>query len=81
MLQIGDRCTAGPDTGPVLHRGEEEKICGLREGRGRGGPWREQPCASADISLKEQGEIRALQKKKGEGGRVKVQTRQGPLHH
>lgn len=77
VRQMRDRCTAVLDSiSHALHckcTGEEKEICGFRQES-------PQRAAFADISLKEQGEIRALQEEGGgEGGRG--QTRQGPLHH
>lgn len=79
VRQIRDRCTAVLDS--ISHAlyckctGEEKKICGFRQEN-------PQRAAFADISLKEQGEIRALQEEEGVGGGgLGGQTRQGPLHH
>lgn len=70
VRQIRDRCTAVLDSiTHALHckcTGEEKKICGLRQEN-------PQRAAFADISLKEQGEIRALQEEGGgreEGGKL-----------
>lgn len=64
MHQIRDRCTAVLDSiTHALHckcTGEEKKICGFRQEN-------PQRAAFADISLKEQGEIRALQEEEGGG--------------
>lgn len=76
VRQIRDRCTAALDS--ISHTlycectGEEKKICGFRQ---------EDPprAAFADMSLKEQAEIRALQEEEKEDGRG--HTQQGPLHH
>jgi len=64
VLQIRDRCTATVDSIPELY-------CSTQRGKGldmwhRGeSPQREQLlCAFAEISLKEQGEIKALQEKR-----------------
>lgn len=76
VRQIRGRCTAVLDS--ISHAlyckctCEEKKICGFRQER-------PQRAAFADISLKEQGEIRALQEEEEEeegGG-----WGQGPLHH
>lgn len=62
VRQIRDRCAAVLDSisqAPYCKcTGEEKKICGFRQ---------EDPqrAACADISLKEQGEIRALQEEEG----------------
>lgn len=70
VRQIRDRCTAVLDSiTRALHckcTGEEKKICGFRQEN-------PQRAAFADISLKEQGEIRALQEEGGggaEGGKL-----------
>lgn len=64
VRQIRDRCTAVLDSiTHALHckcTGEEKKICGFRQEN-------PQRAAFADISLKEQGEIRALQEEEGGG--------------
>lgn len=69
VRQIKDRCTAVLDSiTHALHckcTGEEKKICGFRQEN-------PQRASFADISLKEQGEIRALQEEGGgeEGGKL-----------
>lgn len=69
VRQIKDRCTAVLDSiTHALHckcTGEEKKICGFRQEN-------PQRAAFADISLQEQGEIRALQEEGGgeEGGKL-----------